>query len=457
MQRRQDAGLRERRGFRRIRFGRPRRGGFHAQEGLRKVAHIHRFAANHHAEALDKVLQLPHVPRPGIPPEGVHGFRSKLLQRRSEPGRVELVETLDQERDVRRPLAQGRNVQGDHVQPVVEVRPVLPRIHPALEIHVRGGDQPDVERYVLRAAHRKHLALLQGAQQLDLEVAVQLADLVQQEAASGCGYQQAVLVLVGAGEGALHVPEEFALQQGAGEAAAVHCQEGPGRPAAVVVYRPRHQLLAGSALAGDDDGALLVGHDPHLFEELQHHFRLAHYLGEVEAGAHLPAQNPVLGEHLTDLKRPLQRNHELFDLERLYQIVAGTLPHGLHSAVYARIGRHDDPHQLGVEPAEFGQQIDPVHPRHAQIHQGDVRRSPGRMVQGLERRSEAVDLEALLGEQHAQPLQHGGLVVHYHEPELGRHSPAPFSGRSTVTESPPPSTAENETEPPCSSATRLAT
>ena len=81
--------------------------------------------------------------------------------------------------------------------------------------------------HVLVAAHGRDAALLQGAQHLGLGGQAHVADLVQEERAAIGQLEFALAVLDGAGEAALHVAEELALDQFAGDGGTVHLDEGP--------------------------------------------------------------------------------------------------------------------------------------------------------------------------------------------------------------------------------------
>jgi hypothetical protein len=63
----------------------------------------------------------------------------------------------------------------------------------------------------------------------------------------------ALLVAVGAGEAALHVAEEFGLEQRLGQPGAVDGHERPCGARAVGVHRTRHEFLADAAFARDED------------------------------------------------------------------------------------------------------------------------------------------------------------------------------------------------------------
>src|SRR5437762_2787585 len=79
-----------------------------------KVGEHHRGAATEEHEPFDHVLELAHVPLPGVRDETLERVRRKSGDRRV---RMLLLrareEVLEQARDVVSPLAQGRDLDGD--------------------------------------------------------------------------------------------------------------------------------------------------------------------------------------------------------------------------------------------------------------------------------------------------------------------------------------------------------
>ena len=73
------------------------------------------------------------------------------------------------------------------------------------------------------------------------------------------GLEPAGPVVDGAGERALDVAEQLALQQALGQGAAVDADVGAGRPRAEVVDGAGDQLLAGAGLADDQDAGARRG------------------------------------------------------------------------------------------------------------------------------------------------------------------------------------------------------
>ena len=83
----------------------------------------------------------------------------------------------------------------------------------------------------------------------------ELADLVEENCPPPRGDEQPRVVAVGAGEGAADMAEELVLQQVVGNRRAVDCEEHRVRVGTAGVQGPRHQLLAGARLAGDEHRA----------------------------------------------------------------------------------------------------------------------------------------------------------------------------------------------------------
>ena len=93
-------------------------------------------------------------------------------------------EMLRQRQDVFAALAQRRDPERNHAQPEVQVRAEFAGrdFAPQLAIGRRHDAHVDLAR--LRRADSQHLAVLEHAQQLGLEVGTRLADLVEKQRAA---------------------------------------------------------------------------------------------------------------------------------------------------------------------------------------------------------------------------------------------------------------------------------
>jgi hypothetical protein len=132
----------------------------------------------------------------------------------------------DQNRDVTDALAQGRGKDREDFEAVVEIAAEFLVGDHFGEVAIGGGDQAHVHRNGTIAAEALDLALLQGAQQLGLQVERQLADFVEEKRAFVRQFDAADLAGNGAGERALLVAEQFAFQQAGRDGGAVQLDEG---------------------------------------------------------------------------------------------------------------------------------------------------------------------------------------------------------------------------------------
>jgi len=95
-------------------------------------------------------------------------------------------EQVDQGDNVRSSLAQGRNLDADDVQPVVQVLPKAPFTQQGFDRTVGRSDKPGLDGNLGCAAQGAHPSVFQNVQQLRLDFQRKLADFVEKERAV-CG------------------------------------------------------------------------------------------------------------------------------------------------------------------------------------------------------------------------------------------------------------------------------
>ena len=134
-------------------------------------------------------------------------------------------EVIGQQRNVLAPLAQRRHVERNHVQPVEQILAKIAALDLLLQILVGGRDHAHVHLHELGRAHRLEALLVERAQHLGLRPQAHVADLVQEQRAAVGLLELADLVLVRAGEAALAVAEQLALDQLLGNGRAVDLDE----------------------------------------------------------------------------------------------------------------------------------------------------------------------------------------------------------------------------------------
>jgi hypothetical protein len=180
--------------------------------------------------ALDDVLELTHVARPVIGLEGGQGPARDAADVLLELLGVLAEKVLDEDGNVGLARAQGRDGDGDHVEAVVQVLAEGARAHGGAQIHVGRREHAQIDGNGMRAAQPLDLALLEGAQQLGLEIDAQRAHLVQEQGAAVGQLELAHLACVGPREGALLVPEQLGFEEGVRDGGEVDGHEGLGAP-----------------------------------------------------------------------------------------------------------------------------------------------------------------------------------------------------------------------------------
>jgi hypothetical protein len=126
-----------------------------------------------------------------------------------------------EEGDVGLALAERRNAEVDDVEAEEEVFAEAAGLDHLGEIAVGGGEDAGVDGDGVVGADGANFFLLEGAEELGLEVEGEFADLVEEDSAAIGGGEKAGLGAVGSGEGAFDVAEEFAFDEGGDEGAAV--------------------------------------------------------------------------------------------------------------------------------------------------------------------------------------------------------------------------------------------
>ena len=177
---------------------------------------------------------------------------------------------VHQRRHVLPPLAEGRQHDRQHVQPVVQVLAELAFVDELLEIALGPGDDAHVHRNRPGSADALHLPVLQRTQQLHLHREGHVVDIIEKQRATLCQLEPARLVLDGTGECAAFVAEELRLDQAFGKERAAHGNKWLVAARTLMVQEIGDDFLAGAAFPGDDDAAVAAAHDLDEIEDRAH-------------------------------------------------------------------------------------------------------------------------------------------------------------------------------------------
>src|SRR5260221_4700110 len=300
-----------------------------------------------------------------------------LVQREGQGShlrRIERAVVVEETQLVVAQRAQRRHRELEYRKAVVEVGAEAPLARLLAQVAVGGGDDARPRHAGLRFAHALVLPVLEHAQQLRLQLAGKLADLVQEERAVARVLEVARLGLLRPGESALRVAEERGLHQRRRDRRAVQREERLARARAQVVQREGHALLAAARFALDQCREGGSGVEVDLASQALQRRAFAdqrlHLLGVVVA--------------LVERVR-LQRARE----ERAQQLRLARLGHQLDRTQGARAarvrllvlaGEDQDAHSRSVRE-ELADQLEAFvgevgHGRQAQVDQGEVGTQP---------------------------------------------------------------------------------
>src|SRR6266566_6529130 len=213
-------------------------------------------------------------------------------------------EGLDQQRNVAGTLPQGGEPERNDVEPIEQVGPESTGPDGRVEVPVCRGDQAHVYADRIASADPLQFLLLYDAQQLDLAVEWQLADLIEQQCPAVRLLKPSDAALQRAGECAPFVPEELAFDEPGGHRAAVQLDHRAVPPRAQHVDGPGHELLPSAGLAREQDGRVRDRHVSYRLEQLAQCRVLSHDLLEAGVRLRLRRDIPVLKSEPTLTGKP---------------------------------------------------------------------------------------------------------------------------------------------------------
>jgi len=197
----------------------------------------------------DAVLQFPDVARVVVAHEHGQGGVGKAGDGLAGHEVLAFDEGGREQRDILGAFPQGRQHDPGHAQAVEEIAPEGSRLGHGRQIPVGGRDHPDIGRQAFFRAEGLVDALLEHAQELDLERQGQLPHFVEKKRASGRQGEPALAGGLGVGKRPLGVAEEFRFEEFARYGAAVDRHERTVLAGTQIVDGPGEEFLAGAGFA----------------------------------------------------------------------------------------------------------------------------------------------------------------------------------------------------------------
>ena len=168
------------------------------------------------------------------------------------------------------------------------------------------------------------------------------------------------------------MPEEFRLQQLLGERRAVDGDERHFGSRALQMDGARHDLLARAAFPFDQHRHFAARH---LFGEpghSSHGFGVADERARIGALLQPESQLVVLCHHGLELEGLKHQCPQPLHVQRLGQIIIGTLLHRLDRAFDRAVSGHQDEHGIAAFSPGFLEQLQAAHLGHLHVHDQEV-------------------------------------------------------------------------------------
>ena len=160
----------------------------------------------------------------------------------------------DQRGNILEPLAERREQDRKHVDPVPQILPKRAVLHHRRQVAMGCGDDTDVDLHGRFSADAFDLVVLQHPEQTHLSRQRQFADLVEKQGAAIGPFEPSLMLVGGAREAAFFVAKELRVDEFRRDRAAVHPDEGAIGPLRACVDAAGHDLLAGSGFPENQHG-----------------------------------------------------------------------------------------------------------------------------------------------------------------------------------------------------------
>src|SRR6266513_6230065 len=221
-------------------------GGGLIAELRREIADFDHLPRRHYRQPMTQVFQLANVAGQLEPRQVLQRLVRESLRLDAELVRAHPEKVACEQRNVLRALAQARQPQANHVQPVKQVLAEGALAHALLQVLVRGGDDAHVRLHLLVAADAVERAVGEHAQEPRLQLCRHVADLVEEQRAALGLLEAPAPLLLRSGERTALVAEQLRLEQVFRARRGVDRHERPRRARTMPVQGARYKLLSGS-------------------------------------------------------------------------------------------------------------------------------------------------------------------------------------------------------------------
>jgi len=175
--------------------------------------------------AFDDILEFAHIAGPIVGEQSSYAaFRKPTAFDAVFLGKT-LEKMIGEKLDIPRALAERGDLNGKHIEAVVEILAKVAFLNCLEKVAVRSGDDAHIDFDGFISSDAFEFPLLENAEELGLEGKGDLTDLVEENGAAIGQFESAIPLVGRAGEGAFFVAEEFAFDERLGDGGAVDLDE----------------------------------------------------------------------------------------------------------------------------------------------------------------------------------------------------------------------------------------
>ena len=398
--------------------------------------------------AVQQVFKFAHVAFQRLGGNVAHELRRQGQRRAARLAGDAREQRLAKQGQVFAALAQGRHDEFNDVQAVIQVLPEVAGLHLGGQVFVGGADDAHVYRLFLGGAQRANAPLLYGAQQLGLHGQGQVADFVQKQRAARSGLKKTNTVLRGAGVGAFACAEKFGFEQVLRNGAAIDGHERPAGAVAACMHGIGHQLFARARFAVHQHGGHAAGHFGYALLGHLHGRRLAYQprqrrlalradvfafecrrsgcsrRGRGQGGRGRARRRSLRsggrsrccrgsgpGRRGRVLQGGGDNGAQLFEIDRLGEVVKRAGLEGFHGGFGRAVGRHHDAALRPSGGGQFAQQLHAQTVRQAHVGNEHVKCGFGQGAAGFGQRAGGLHLMAFADEGQLVEGEQVGFVI----------------------------------------------
>ena len=162
----------------------------------------------------------------------------------------------DQERNVLRAFAQGRDTQRENIQAIIKVGPEFPGGDHARQIAAGRRHYSHIDPHGLTAANAFEFLLLQHAQQLGLQLKGNVSDFVEKQRAAMGHLEASGPSATAPGERAAFMTEQFAFDQAGRNGGTVDFDKGTVVARTQIMDRSRNEFFSRSGFSQNERGGI---------------------------------------------------------------------------------------------------------------------------------------------------------------------------------------------------------